>query len=75
MAQDIVLLAQTEVGELRETADLSRGGSSTMPQKSKPIISEVSIAIARTNAQLLATLHQGLIQEQERATGGWHLSG
>jgi 3-carboxy-cis,cis-muconate cycloisomerase len=73
MGQDIILLAQTEIGELREAADVTRGGSSTMPQKSNPIISETLIAAARANANLLATMHQALIQEQERATHGWQL--
>jgi 3-carboxy-cis,cis-muconate cycloisomerase len=73
MAQDIILMAQTEVGELRETADTSRGGSSTMPQKSNPIISELIIAAARTNASLLSAMHHALIQEHERATHGWQV--
>ena len=73
MAQDIILLAQTEVGEVRETADPARGGSSTMPQKSNPMISETMIAAARSNAGLLGTMHQALIQEHERGTHGWQL--
>jgi 3-carboxy-cis,cis-muconate cycloisomerase len=73
MAQDIILLAQTEVGEVRESADQSRGGSSTMPQKSNPIVSELIIAAARTNASLLSAMHQALIQEHERATHGWQM--
>lgn len=73
MAQDIILLAQSEIGELRESADLSRGGSSTMPQKSNPVISEVIIAAARTSASLLSSLHQAMIQEHERATHGWQM--
>jgi 3-carboxy-cis,cis-muconate cycloisomerase len=73
MAQDIILLAQSEVGEVRETADPTRGGSSTMPQKSNPIISESIIAAARTNASLLGNMHQAMIQEHERATHGWQM--
>ncbi|MEM7118319.1 MAG: 3-carboxy-cis,cis-muconate cycloisomerase [Chloroflexota bacterium] len=73
MGQDLILLAQSEIGEIRETADLSRGGSSTMPQKSNPIISELIIAAARTNASLLASMHQAMVQEQERATHGWQV--
>jgi 3-carboxy-cis,cis-muconate cycloisomerase len=73
MAQDIILLAQSEVSEVRETADTARGGSSTMPQKSNPIISETIIAAARANAGLLASMHQALVQEHERATHGWQL--
>jgi 3-carboxy-cis,cis-muconate cycloisomerase len=73
MAQDIILLAQSEVGELNETSDASRGGSSTMPQKSNPIISERIVAAARMNASLLSDMHHALIQEHERATHGWQL--
>lgn len=73
MAQDIILLAQTEVDEVRESDDMSRGGSSTMPQKSNPIVSELVIAAARANASLLSNLYHAMIQEHERATHGWQL--
>lgn len=73
MAQDIILLAQSEIGEVHESADLSRGGSSTMPQKHNPITSELIVAAARTNASLLAVMHQVMIQEHERGTHGWQM--
>jgi len=73
MAQDILLLAQTEVGEVSESSEEDRGGSSTMPQKSNPITSELIVAAARMNASLLSALHQAQIQEQERATHGWQV--
>jgi 3-carboxy-cis,cis-muconate cycloisomerase len=73
MAQDIILLAQSEVGEVRETVDRPRGGSSTTPQKSNPMLSEQIVAVARTNAGLLAAMHQALVQEHERATHGWQV--
>jgi len=73
MAQDIILLAQTEVGEVGESAEAGRGGSSTMPQKSNPIASELIIAAARTNASLVSAMHQAQIQEHERATHGWQV--
>lgn len=73
MAQDIILMAQTEVGEIGESAEKGRGGSSTMPQKSNPITSELIVAAARTNAALLSALHQAQIQEHERATHGWQV--
>jgi 3-carboxy-cis,cis-muconate cycloisomerase len=73
MAQDVILLAQTEIGEVRETAEEGRGGSSTMPQKANPVTSEQVIATARTNAALLGAMHQALIQEHERATSGWQM--
>ncbi|MGE5222037.1 MAG: 3-carboxy-cis,cis-muconate cycloisomerase [Omnitrophica WOR_2 bacterium] len=73
MAQDIVLLAQSEVGEVRESADLKHGGSSAMPHKSNPITSELILAAARTNAGHLAAMHQALIDEHERGTHAWQL--
>lgn len=73
MAQDVILLAQTEVGEVGESAEAGRGGSSTMPQKSNPIASELIVAAARMNASLLAALHNAQIHEHERATHGWQL--
>jgi 3-carboxy-cis,cis-muconate cycloisomerase len=73
MAQDIILLAQSEVGEVSESAEEGRGGSSTMPQKSNPITSELILAAARNNAALLSALHHAQIQEHERATHGWQL--
>jgi 3-carboxy-cis,cis-muconate cycloisomerase len=73
MAQDIILQAQTEVGEVGESAEPGRGGSSTMPQKSNPIASELILAAARTNASLLSAMHQAQIQEHERATHGWQV--
>lgn len=73
MAQDIILLAQTEIGEVAESAEEGRGGSSTMPQKSNPITSELIVAAARTNASLVSAMHQAQIQEHERATHGWQV--
>jgi len=73
MAQDVILLSQTEIGEVGESAEKDRGGSSTMPQKSNPIASELIVAAARMNASLLSALHNAQIQEQERATHGWQL--
>ena len=73
MAQDVILLSQTEIGEVGESAEKDRGGSSTMPQKNNPITSELIVAAARMNASLLSALHNAQIQEQERATHGWQL--
>jgi 3-carboxy-cis,cis-muconate cycloisomerase len=73
IGQDVILLSQSEVGELRESIDRSRGGSSTMPQKSNPMRSEAMVAAARMNAGLLSGLHHALIQEHERGTHGWQL--
>lgn len=73
MAQDIILMAQSEVAEVLESDDVTRGGSSTMPQKRNPIVSEMIVVAARHNANLLATMHQAMLQEHERAAGSWQL--
>jgi 3-carboxy-cis,cis-muconate cycloisomerase len=73
MAQDIILLAQNEVGEVVESDEPGRGGSSSMPQKRNPIVSETIIAAARTNASLLSAMHHAMIQEHERGTHGWQV--
>lgn len=70
IGQDIVLLSQVEVGELHHN---SGGGSSTMPQKSNPILGETLITLARANAGLVGTLFQAQIQEHERGGPGWQL--
>ena len=44
-----------------------------MPQKRNPIVSELVIAAARTNASLLSAMHHAMIQEHERATHGWQV--
>lgn len=70
MAQDLVLMAQSEVAEVRPGAG---GGSSTMPQKSNPVGCEAIIAASRLNATLLSGMHQATIQEHERGGPGWQL--
>ncbi|MEQ9334156.1 3-carboxy-cis,cis-muconate cycloisomerase [Thalassobaculum sp.] len=73
LGQDAVLLAQTEVGEIDESAGGDRGGSSTMPQKANPVTGEALAAAARLTAGLLGTLHQAQIQEHERGGVGWQM--
>jgi 3-carboxy-cis,cis-muconate cycloisomerase len=68
IALDVVLLAQTEVGEVRES---SGGPSSTMPHKQNPKDSTLAIACARVAHGHAGTLTGGLAQEHERAAGAW----
>jgi 3-carboxy-cis,cis-muconate cycloisomerase len=70
MAQDVILLAQSETAEAREGSDVARGSSSAMPQKSNPVVSEFVLVAHRTNASLLSSMHQALPQEHERGTYG-----
>jgi 3-carboxy-cis,cis-muconate cycloisomerase len=70
-ATDIILLAQTEVGEVAEPYVAGRGASSTMPQKRNPIASEYILAAARTVHGLVPVMLGAMAQDHERATGPW----
>jgi 3-carboxy-cis,cis-muconate cycloisomerase len=73
IGQDVILLAQTEVGEAAESADAARGGSSTMPHKANQVASEMMVVAARATAALLSALQGAALQEHERGTHGWQL--
>jgi 3-carboxy-cis,cis-muconate cycloisomerase len=72
IARDVTLLAQTEVGELREGGGAGRGGSSAMPHKRNPVAAVAILGCARQAPGLLATLAAAAEQELQRAAGGWH---
>jgi 3-carboxy-cis,cis-muconate cycloisomerase len=71
IALDIALLMQYEVGEAAEPGGDARGGSSTMPHKRNPTACMLAIAAARRTPGLLADFLAGMVQEHERAVGGW----
>ena len=71
LAGDIVLLAQTEVGEVSEAAGLGKGGSSAMPQKHNPVDATNALASARLAIGEVPVLLSAMAQEHERAVGGW----
>ncbi len=68
IAQDVVLLAQTEVGEVSEGPG---GASSTMPQKQNPVQAVLARACARAVHAQVSVLTGGVL-EHERAAGDWH---
>jgi 3-carboxy-cis,cis-muconate cycloisomerase len=72
VAGDIVLLAQTEVAEVRERGEEGYGGSSSMPHKHNPIAAVSAVACARQAPGLVATLLAAMDHEHERAAGAWH---
>ncbi|MFO4987316.1 lyase family protein, partial [Salmonella enterica subsp. enterica serovar 1,4,[5],12:i:-] len=47
MAGDIALMAQTEIGELAEPEAPGKGGSSAMPHKRNPVLTENLTGLAR----------------------------
>jgi 3-carboxy-cis,cis-muconate cycloisomerase len=71
IARDISLLMQTDVAEAFEPAAPGRGGASTMPHKRDPIAAAAALAAATIAPNLLATIMAALVQEHERALGGW----
>lgn len=66
IATDVILLAQTEVGEVAESAP---GGSSAMPHKRNPALS----VLVRSAAMQVPVYAQplGRTGEHERAAGAW----
>ena len=72
VALDIVMLAQSDVGELSEHAE-GAGVSSSMDHKRNPIAAICARAAAMQVPGLVATLLQAAgSHELERAAGGWH---
>ncbi|HSC73316.1 MAG TPA: lyase family protein [Gaiellaceae bacterium] len=69
IALDLVLSAQTEVGEVRER---DGGVSSTMPHKRNPIGATLARACALRAQAEAGILMTALVQEHERAAGAWH---
>ncbi len=71
IADDIVLLAQTEIGEVAEGAMPGKGGSSAMPQKHNPVDAVFALASARQALGVGPVIVASMVQEHERAAGGW----
>lgn len=71
IARDVTLLAQNEVGELREGGGPERGGSSAMPHKRNPVAAVSALACTRRVPGLVATLTAAAEQEHQRAAGAW----
>ncbi|MCO4861085.1 3-carboxy-cis,cis-muconate cycloisomerase [Cupriavidus sp. WGlv3] len=71
MARDLSLLMQTEVAEVAEPTGPGRGGSSTMPHKRNPVGCAAVLTAAVRVPPLVATMLSGMVQEHERALGGW----
>ena len=72
MARDWSLLMQTEIAEVYEPTASGRGGSSTMPHKRNPVAAAIVLAAANRVPALMASVYQSMLQEHERALGGWH---
>ncbi len=71
IAGDLVLLAQSEVGEVVEEAAPGKGGSSALPQKRNPVDATLALAAARQAVGLVPVMLGAMEQEHERGAGGW----
>ena len=70
-ARDISLMMQVEVGEASEPSGPGRGGSSTMPHKRNPVGAALILAAANRAPHLATAIVSAMVQEHERALGGW----
>lgn len=71
VAQDIALMAQSQVGEAFEPRVDGRGGSSSMPGKRNPTGCQVVLSAALRAPGLAGGIITGLPQAHERDLGGW----
>lgn len=72
VARDISLLAQTEIGEVREVGPAGSGGSSTLPHKQNPVAAIAAMGSAMQAPGLVANLLAAMPHELQRAAGAWH---
>ena len=72
LANDLILMMQSEVGELREAAGAGRGGSTALPHKRNPVAAIAVVAGAHRVPGQLATLFACFDHGHERASGAWH---
>lgn len=68
MAGDLILSGRSEIAEL--TAGQG-GGSSTMPQKSNPVLAETITALARQCAAQVTPMTQALAHHEDRDGAAW----
>jgi 3-carboxy-cis,cis-muconate cycloisomerase len=71
IARDWSLMGQGEIAELAEPGGEGRGGSTAMAHKRNPVAAMLGLAAAQRAPQRVAALLQGMVQEHERALGGW----
>ncbi|WP_375481646.1 lyase family protein [uncultured Jatrophihabitans sp.] len=74
IANDVLTLSRPEIGELTEAAADGRGRSSTMPQKSNPVLSILIRRAALTAPALGSLVHLAAADvRDERPDGAWHV--
>ena len=71
MAREVVELQRTEIAEAAEPSTDRSVGSSTMPQKTNPMMAEVVVALARAARQHPAVLLEAMGGSHERDMSTW----
>jgi len=70
IAQDVLLMTQSEVGELFEKGG---GKSSTMPQKRNPIVTQNVLVAGKLTRSKLQGMVESMIQDHERGSASWQI--
>jgi 3-carboxy-cis,cis-muconate cycloisomerase len=73
LAKEVIDLSRTEVREVSEASGAHRGASSTMPQKSNPILSEAIIGFTISASSLLPAAARIVEPGHERSAGEWQV--
>ena len=71
MANEIINLQRTEIGEVEEGFVLGKVGSSTMPHKRNPMVCEYLTGLSRMIRNEIPLAFECMIQEHERDMGLW----
>ena len=68
IGSDLILMGRSEIAEASAGQG---GGSSTMPQKSNPVLAEALVTLARFNAAQVGAAQAALIHPEERDGPAW----
>src|SRR5699024_9007331 len=71
IANEVATLQRTEIGELEEPFSLGKVGSSTMPHKRNPSMSENIISLSRIVQNNVQLMLNGMINDHERDKVSW----
>jgi len=71
IANEIATLQRTEIGELEEPFSLGKVGSSTMPHKRNPSMSENIMSLARIVQNNVQLMLNGMVNDHERDKVSW----
>lgn len=72
-AREVVTLQRPEIAELEEPFHMGKVGSSTMPHKRNPSISEIAWSLGELACDQFRTMLTSLTQEHERDMAVWQL--